>query len=79
MDKNGDIALGFSLSSKTLNPSLQYAGRVPTDPLGKMESPKTIIKGTGVQTHSEGSWGDSSSMAIDPGEDCTIWYAKGTI
>ena len=79
MDKNGDIALGFSLSSKTLNPSLQYVGRVPTDPLGKMESPKTIIKGTGVQTHSEGSWGDSSSMAIDPGEDCTIWYAKGTI
>ena len=76
MDKNGDIALGFSLSSKTLDPSIQYVGRVPTDALGKMESPKTIIKGTGVQTKSQGSWGDYSSMAIDPGDDCTFWYAQ---
>ena len=49
MDKNGDIALGFSASSSTLNPSIAYVGRIPTDPAGSMESPNVIIIGTGVQ------------------------------
>jgi hypothetical protein len=76
MDKNGDIALGYSKSSSTLKPSIEYVGRVPTDALGNMESPKLIITGTGVQQNSFHRWGDYSSMAIDPADDCTFWYAQ---
>jgi hypothetical protein len=76
MDKNGDIALGYSKSNKTVKPSIEYAGRIPTDALGKMESPKLIITGTGVQTNSFSRWGDYSSMAIDPADDCTFWYTQ---
>jgi hypothetical protein len=76
MDKNGDIALGYSKSNKTVKPSIEYVGRIPTDALGKMESPKLIITGTGVQTSSSNRWGDYSSMAIDPADDCTFWYAQ---
>jgi hypothetical protein len=76
MDKNGDIALGYSKSSSTVKPSIEYVGRIPTDPLGKMESPKVIIAGTGVQTNSFNRWGDYSSMAIDPADDCTFWYTQ---
>ena len=77
MDKNGDIALGFSASSSTLNPSIAYVGRIPTDPAGSMESPNVIIIGTGVQAaNSFNRWGDYSSMAIDPSDDCTFWYAR---
>ncbi|MCU1300295.1 MAG: hypothetical protein JWQ87_579, partial [Candidatus Sulfotelmatobacter sp.] len=76
MDKNGDIALGFSASSSTLAPSIVYAGRVPTDPLGKMESPHIVLKGTGVQKSSFNRWGDYSSMQIDPVDDCTFWYTQ---
>jgi len=76
MDKNGDIALGFSASSSTLDPSILYAGRVPTDPLGKMESPHLVLKGTGVQKSSFNRWGDYSSMQIDPVDDCTFWYTQ---
>ncbi len=77
MDKNGDIALGFSASSSTLNPSIAYVGRIPTDPAGSMESPNVIIIGTGVQAaNSFNRWGDYSSMAIDPSDDCTFWYAQ---
>jgi hypothetical protein len=76
MDKVGDIALGYSTSSSTIKPSILYTGRVPTDPLGTMESAATIINGTGVQTASQSRWGDYSSMAIDPTDDCTFWYAQ---
>jgi hypothetical protein len=76
MDKNGDIALGYSESGKTMKPSIAYVGRVPTDALGKMEAAKTIITGTGVQQASQNRWGDYSSMAIDPVDDCTFWYAQ---
>jgi len=76
MDKNGDIALGFSGSSSTLDPSIAYVGRVPSDALGKMESAKLVIKGTGVQKNSFNRWGDYSSMQIDPTDDCTFWYAQ---
>ena len=76
MDKNGDIALGYSKSSSKLKPSIEYVGRVPTDAPGNMESATLIIAGNGVQTKSFNRWGDYSSMAIDPTDDCTFWYAQ---
>jgi len=76
MDKNGDIALGYSKSSSTVKPSIEYVGRIPTDATGTMESPKLIVAGTGVQEASFSRWGDYSSMAIDPSDDCTFWYAQ---
>jgi hypothetical protein len=75
-DKNGDIALGFSASSKTMDPSIWYTGRVPTDPLGKMESAKVIVKGSAVQEGGGSRWGDYSAMQIDPSDDCTFWYTQ---
>jgi hypothetical protein len=76
MDKNGDIALGYSRSGSTLKPSIAYVGRVPTDALGKMESAHTIVTGGGVQESSFNRWGDYSSMQIDPVDDCTFWYTQ---
>jgi len=74
MDKNGDIALGYSKSSSTVKPSIEFVGRIPTDVTDKMESPKLIVAGTGVQAaNSFHRWGDYSSMAIDPSDDCTLW------
>jgi hypothetical protein len=76
MDKDGDIALGYSASSSTLDPSIVYTGRVPSDPAGKMEALHLVLKGTGVQKNSSNRWGDYSSMQIDPADDCTFWYAQ---
>jgi len=75
MDKAGDMALGFSESSNRMNPSIQVTGRIPSDPLGRMESTSTILVGSGSQTGTR-RWGDYSSMAIDPVDDCTFWYAN---
>jgi len=76
MDKLGDIALGFSVSGTSLDPSIRYTGRVPTDAKGTMEAEKTIVTGTGVQSATNHRWGDYSSMALDPSNDCTFWYTQ---
>jgi hypothetical protein len=76
MDKAGDIALGFSASSTSVDPSVEIVGRVPTDPSGSMEAPITVGVGTGVQQASFHRWGDYSSMAVDPKDGCTLWYTQ---
>jgi hypothetical protein len=77
MDKNGDIALGYSVSSTTLNPSIRYTGRVPSDPLGQMEGEIDVLSAAGVLRGSKTNtyrWGDYSNMVIDATDDCTFWY-----
>jgi len=76
MDKAGDIALGFSAASTSLDPSAVVVGRLPTDPLGTMQGPTFLLQGTGVQQASFHRWGDYSSMVIDPSDDCTFWYTQ---
>jgi CARDB len=74
MDQSGDIALGYSVSSGSINPGVRYTGRVPTDPPGTMQAEQTIIDGGGSQLINLNRWGDYSSMSIDPVDDCTFWY-----
>jgi hypothetical protein len=76
MDQAGDIALGYSLSSSSLHPSVFYTGRVPGDPAGSMESEASIVNGTGSQTGGLSRWGDYSAMSVDPVDDCTFWYTQ---
>jgi hypothetical protein len=75
MDKAGDMLLSYSVSSSSIDPGLAYAGRVPGDALGTMESENTLLTGTHFQTgHSR--WGDYSAARIDPADDCTFWFTN---
>jgi len=74
MDKVGDMALGYSASSSSILPSIRYTGRIPTDPLGQMQTENIIQNGGGSQTGGLNRWGDYSSIGIDPVDDCTFWY-----
>ncbi len=49
MDKLGDIALGYSVSSSTLSPSIRFTGRVPGDALGQMESEIDLLSAQSVR------------------------------
>jgi len=74
-DKLGDIGLGYSASSTSMYPAIRFTGRVPSDPVGSMESEATILQGTGAQTGQGVSrWGDYTAMQVDPTDDCTFWY-----
>jgi len=74
MDKLGDLAVGYSASSTALNPSIRYSGRLAADPLNQLRIEETIQAGGGSQTGTLHRWGDYSSMALDPSDDCTFWY-----
>lgn len=77
MDKQGNIALGYSASSSTLHPAIRYTGRLATDPLNTMQAENSIIEGLGSQSGNNLSrWGDYSAMTIDPVDDCTFWYTN---
>jgi hypothetical protein len=76
MDMSGNIALGYSASSSTIHPAIRYTGRVPSDPLGTMESEVTLVAGTGSQTGGLTRWGDYTAMRVDPSDDCTFWYTN---
>jgi Abnormal spindle-like microcephaly-assoc'd, ASPM-SPD-2-Hydin len=76
MDKMGDIALGYSLSSSTVRPSVAITGRVPSDPLGTLETETMLVNGTGSQTNLLTRWGDYSAMSVDPADDCSFWFTQ---
>ena len=74
MDKQGNMALGYSVSSSAVKPSLAYATRVATDPVGILGAETTIVAGGGAQLSNLSRWGDYTHMSIDPIDDCTFWY-----
>jgi hypothetical protein len=76
MDKIGDLAVGYSLSSGAVYPAVAFAGRVPSDPAGALEAETVIMNGSGSQTGTLSRWGDYSAMTIDPVDDCTFWYTQ---
>lgn len=76
MDKVGNIAVGYSVSSSTTFPSLRFTGRVPSDPPGTLEAETSIKAGAGSQTGNLHRWGDYSAMAVDPVDDCTFFYTS---
>jgi uncharacterized repeat protein (TIGR01451 family) len=74
MDANGDIALGYSVSSSNTFPSIAFAGRLASDPASTLGAETSIIDGAGAQLNGLTRWGDYSAMQIDPVDDCTFWY-----
>ena len=79
MDGGGDIALGYSVSDGSMSPSIRYTGRVPSDPLGQMESEVDVLSAASITPGSMTNsfhWADYSSMAVDPTDDCTFWYTS---
>ncbi len=76
MDGASDIAVGYSVSSSAVYPSIRYTGRVPTDPIGTLESETSVQAGSGSQLQTLSRWGDYSAMSVDPVDDCTFWYTS---
>ncbi|MFN2510371.1 MAG: hypothetical protein ABR568_02875 [Pyrinomonadaceae bacterium] len=76
LDGQGNLALGYSVSSLSVFPSIRYTGRLATDPANVLQSEQSIIAGKGSQTNSNSRWGDYSAMTVDPVDDCTFYYTQ---
>jgi len=75
VDRAGNMALGYSASSGTLNPAIRYAGRLSADPANTLPQTETsLIEGTASQ-YGTTRWGDYSSMSLDP-DGCTFWMSN---
>ncbi len=76
IDSVGNIALGYSVSSTSIYPSVRFTGRLAGDPLGQMtQGENSIVEGGGSQLDAN-RWGDYSAMMVDPVDDCTFWYTQ---
>ncbi|MFZ2617560.1 MAG: hypothetical protein WA077_16345, partial [Anaerolineae bacterium] len=73
MDGAGNIAVGYNVSSQTVYPSLRYAGRLASDPLGTLpQGEYTLVNGTSI--NGSNRYGDYAAMSVDPVDDCTFWF-----
>lgn len=75
-DKYGNIALGYSVASTSLYPSVRYAGRLSTDTLGQLAQGEASMEEGGGSQLSINRWGDYSAISIDPADDETFWYTN---
>lgn len=74
MDKHGNIGIGYSFGSATDFAGQRFAARTPDAPLGQLSLRETVlVEGEAAQT-STVRWQDYTQTAIDPEDDCTIWY-----
>lgn len=75
MDASGNLAVGYSVSSATIHPSIRYAARLANDPPGGLfQGEAELFAGSGSQTDGLNRWGDYSALTVDPFDDCTFWY-----
>lgn len=74
MDQSGDMALGYSVSSSTVNPSISLTGRLFSDTASTMQAETGVFAGSASQTTGLSRWGDYSAMQVDPSDDCTFWF-----
>jgi hypothetical protein len=78
MDKDHNIALGYSKSSTSVKPGIYITGRLGSDPLNTMGAEATVKAGLAVQLGplAGNRWGDYSAMTLDPVDQCTFFYTN---
>jgi hypothetical protein len=75
MDKQGNIGIGYSFGGTPNFAGQRFAARMANDPKGKLTLRETVlIEGQGAQTNTL-RWEDYATLAMDPSDDCTFWYA----
>jgi hypothetical protein len=73
IDRFGNIGIGYSFGGAPNFAGQRFAGRRADDPPGKLTLRETIlVEGEGAQNAMR--WEDYTQTAIDPSDDCTIWY-----
>jgi Carboxypeptidase regulatory-like domain/S-layer homology domain len=74
MDKDGNLAVGYSVSGPDLFPAVRYAGRLASDPLGTLGQGEAELVAGGASQTAGNRWGDYASLAMDDNDDCTFWF-----
>jgi hypothetical protein len=73
IDRFGNIAIGYSFGGPPHFAGQRFAARLAADPPGTMTLREAVlVEGEDLQTAMR--WQDYTQTAMDPDDDCTIWY-----
>jgi hypothetical protein len=74
IDRRGNIGIGYSFGGAPSFAGQRFAGRLANDPRGLLTLGEAVLAdGEAAQTTTM-RWEDYSQTAMDPSDDCTIWY-----
>jgi hypothetical protein len=74
IDRFGNIGIGYSFGGTPAFPGQRFAGRAAGDPPGTLAlAERVLVEGQASQTTTL-RWEDYTQTAVDPRDDCTIWY-----
>jgi hypothetical protein len=74
IDARGNIGIGYSFGGTPHFAGQRLAGRLSGDPRGQLTLHEAVlVDGEAAQTGTL-RWQDYTQTAIDPVDDCTIWY-----
>ncbi|MBL0171723.1 MAG: hypothetical protein IPP90_13560 [Gemmatimonadaceae bacterium] len=74
MDARGNIGIGYSFGGTPHFAGQRFAGRLASDPPGVLTlREQVLVNGESAQQNTL-RWQDYTQTAVDPVDDCTIWY-----
>jgi len=74
MDRHGNIGIGYSFGGGEHFAGQRFAARRADDPKGTLPiAEATLVEGEAAQNALR--WQDYTQTAMDPDDDCTIWYS----
>jgi hypothetical protein len=73
IDRRGNIGIGYSFGGAPNFTGQRFAGRLSNDPLGQLTLRENVLA-EGEAAQNAMRWEDYTQTAIDPSDDCTIWY-----
>jgi hypothetical protein len=73
IDRLGNIGIGYSFGGTPNFAGQRFAARLAKDPLGQLTLHETVLA-EGEASQNVMRWEDYTQTAIDPSDDCTIWY-----
>jgi hypothetical protein len=74
MDRLGNIGLGYSAGDRHTYVGQRFVGRAPSHPVGTFGFREVRLADGGAAQTSTLRWEDYTQTAVDPVDDCTIWY-----
>jgi len=74
IDRFGNIGIGYSFGGTPHFAGQRFAGRVAADPPGQLTMRETILAEGEASQSTTMRWEDYTQTAIDPSDDCTVWY-----
>jgi hypothetical protein len=73
IDHVGNIAIGYSFGGSPNFAGQRFAARLAGDPPGRLTLRETVLA-EGENMQAAMRWEDFTQTAMDPSDDCTIWY-----